>query len=188
MTRGPFLHLAYAPLLVAACGGQLTTPRSQDAGAPQPMAPCTTTADCGSPYLKCAPQMVSTCRQSGAASDAASSILLCPTTVQVTEDLCSVSYQLPCQTDADCGPAGFVCQHGPCGLSINGVEVADCQQREATGGRQCSTENDCPQGWLCGNPCACTQQSAGPGGTCIPPFAVFSCPACGFSPVDGGSG
>jgi len=99
----------------------------------------------------------------------------------LTED----AFRLQCEVDTDCGPAAFVCRHGPCGEWIDGVEVPDCRLCQQTGGGPCSIDADCPQGWSCHSPCFCpTNPSYSKG--CYPPFSVFSCPGCAVEIVDGG--
>ena len=147
----------------------------------QPGVPCTTDADCGNPYLTCSSANGTVCGPVSDASAADSGYVCAPATVHA----CTVRYNIQCQIDTDCGPAGFVCRHGPCGESIDGVEVQDCRLCDETGGGPCSLDADCPHGWSCYSPCFCPTNAPYAKG-CYPPFEVFSCPGCGIKIVDGG--
>jgi hypothetical protein len=161
-------------------------PASSDSGASetsattdnsQPGMPCSGDSDCGNPFLACVSQMATLCRDPNSASaDAGSETLpgnipnnlpLCPTVAQVTVNLCSVRYQLPCRVDSDCGPDEFTCNGG------------QCSQPPLT---TCSGDAVCPQGWSCYAPCG----GCGYSKYCYPPFSMFSCPICLGSLVDGG--
>jgi hypothetical protein len=147
----------------------------------QPMSACSVDSDCGNAYLTCVPQTVYACRNPGADAGASPSnnLPICPTTAQVTEDLCAVRYQLPCQVDSDCGPAGFTCSHA----CSNGTTT--CGMCSANGPGPCTNDGQCPQGWSCYTPCPCGATRP-TGGSCNPPFAIFNCPACIVTSVDGG--
>jgi hypothetical protein len=155
-------------IATAACTSTLPSSTTRiDAGASQLRAPCAVAADCHNPYLTCASQTFEACRESGDVVDPG--LPTCPMQVQVTEDICSVTYQLPCHTNSDCGPAGFSCSQGIC---------------QETGEQPCSNAHQCPVGWLCGPICPCGPVSPDAGGTCVPPFAIFNCTACS---IDGGA-
>lgn len=147
-----------------------------------PMSPCSVDSDCGNAYLTCVPQTVYACRDPGAdaGSGPSKDLPICPTTAQVTENQCTVRYQLPCQVDSDCGPAGFTCDHS---CSNSGTSCGICSE---DGPGPCSSDDQCPQGWSCYTPCPCGSTPF-TGGSCNPPFAIFNCPACITTSVDGGS-
>ena len=147
----------------------------------QPMSPCSVDSDCGNAYLTCVLQTVYACHEAGADAGVvpANNLPVCPTTAQVTENLCSVRYQLPCQVDSDCGPAGFTCSHA----CSNGMTTCGICSEDGSG--SCSNDDQCPQGWSCYTPCPCGRAPS-TGGLCNPPFAIFNCPACIITPVDGG--
>jgi hypothetical protein len=90
-----------------------------------------------------------------------SSVDACGDETDAATGSCKVRYQLPCVTEGDCGPTGFTCASSRC---------------VQTGTTSCATAGDCPSGWACAAPCACGDATAKK--SCIPPFAVFSCPEC----------
>jgi hypothetical protein len=146
--------------------------------------PCSTDSDCGNPFLVCAPVHVYLCldSSSGDAAPPLHPTQNCPG-VPTTERLCTVRYNLPCLIDSDCGPAGFTCNHSVsvCFGSDGGAACGAC---DGTGG-SCSGDSDCPQGWSCYSPCDCPTRPALAKG-CYPPFAVFGCPNCPATIIDGG--
>jgi len=194
---GPLRACSLAVVLIAGgCGtsqkaddasgaDEARPPASSDSGASetsapanaQPGMPCSVDSDCGNPFLDCVSQLATLCRDPNSPSaDAGSETLpgnipdnlpLCPTVAQVTVNLCSVRYQLPCRVDSDCGPDGFTCNGG------------QCSQPPLT---TCDGDAVCPQGWSCYAPCG----GCGYSNYCYPPFAIFSCPLCLGSFVDGG--
>lgn len=147
-----------------------------DCGPPEPYTPCRTDADCGNPYLVCAPPgstTITVCRDPGqdpVINPACPSFAilaaapLCPAQANVTSTVCDIRYQRPCTVDADCGPAGFMCQD------------EQCQWTSTT----CTTAADCPTGWDCYVSCPCPGIRDTP--TCMPPFAFSSCGACSTGP------
>ena len=186
MKKHPYIPLVLAVVALGFGNGCGSASAGTDGGggnAPQaqgqPMSLCSADSECDNPYLTCVPQTFYACRDPGAAvADAGSALPICPATEQVTENLCTVRYQLPCQIDSDCGPAGFTCDHScwnggaPCGI---------CSEE---GDSSCRNDNQCPQGWSCYTPCPCGDTTPGTG-ICNPPFAMFSCPIC-VTQVDGG--
>jgi hypothetical protein len=146
-------------------GGSSTDDGAADVA--QPGLPCSVDSDCGNPFLSCVAQLVTMCRATNSVNaDAAMTsrgsipvdLPTCPTQAQVTVNLCSVRYLLPCQVDSDCGPDGFTCADGQCSSQafVN-----------------CSEDSECPQGWSCHDPCC-----GGSAPNCYPPFAVTSCGVC----------
>jgi hypothetical protein len=141
---------------------------------------CTSDADCGNPYLTCALPPGTVC---GPVSDPPvndAGYTCGPGTFRV----CTARYNLPCQVDTDCGPAGFACINSGCGW-VNGVPVTDCPHCEPTGSGPCSSDGDCPQGWSCFSPCPCPTGTPLPK-SCNPPFETWACPVCIVASVDGG--
>ena len=140
---------------------------------PSPLSPCRVDSDCQNPYLVCERGGgVIVCRDLQAIVDPACPSLVdmtnvpaCPTTEPAPYPVCTVSYQLPCTVDTDCGPM-FTCTRGRC--------------QSASTATKCSTAADCPTAWDCYTPCAspCTTATK----VCEPPFAVFNCPACAPPP------
>jgi hypothetical protein len=183
------INLSLVLVSLVGCGSNQSNDVAEDSGpqtsAPdaastannaQPGIPCSVDSDCGNPFLACASQMVSMCRDpsidAGSGTlpgDIPSNLPLCPTVAQVTVKLCSVRYQLPCQIDSDCGPDGFTCNTGQC--SQEGLVA-------------CNGDGECQQGWSCYSACQC--DNAVVVKSCYPPFAEFSCPMCLVSIVDGG--
>jgi hypothetical protein len=141
---------------------------------------CSVASDCGNPYLTCAPAQVFVCRDADAASvepgiaDAA----ICPATSPETVNWCEPTYQLPCKTSADCGPAGFTCNPnaGTDCSSAGCVPIARCESQYTL----CSSDSDCPIGWSCYAPAALPPPPGGDSSTsgwptaCYPPFAMFN--------------
>jgi hypothetical protein len=180
--------LVCASLLLSACNSSpisasATSDAASDgcdpyAASNQPNAPCGVDSDCHDGFLVCVRSSVDACRDgtdAAVAPDAGScapawraSLPICPTTAHVAVGLCKARYQLPCVTAGDCGPTGYMCASSRC------VE---------TGTTSCATAGDCPSGWACAAPCACGDATAKK--SCIPPFAVFSCPECQSTPSGG---
>jgi hypothetical protein len=171
---------------------------------------CSSDSDCPNPYLACAPTMLSVCRDPDASSASVPAALLdaaaCPDQSHETLDLCVVRYQLPCDSGASCGPAGFTCG-GVQGTICSGgtcMSAMRCQSQYTL----CASDSDCPAGWSCYAP------SGGPATppdasvvsapkACYPPFSEFNGSASGSGSsgpatlvaaeggsgdVDGGSG
>jgi hypothetical protein len=149
---------------------------SVDCGPPTETAPCRTDFDCRSAYLVCVPPdyvTIELCRDPDAGADPSPACPVfpqyatapsCPQTVRVTSTVCEVRYQRPCTVDSDCGPAGFMCAGGGC--------------RQTQSGAPCNSASDCPTGWQCYAPCACSTSGVAATSVCEPPFAQFGCPAC----------
>jgi hypothetical protein len=130
--------------------------------------PCSVDSDCGNPFLTCVAQQATMCRDPNSQDPSAGmprlgnvpvALPTCPTTAEVTANLCSVRYQLPCRVDSDCGPDGFTCPDGRCS-----------SQPPA----QCTDDRECPQGWSCSDPCCGGRMTK-----CYPPYSVTSCGLCG---------
>jgi hypothetical protein len=145
----------------------------------QPGMLCPIDSDCGNSFLTCLRQVATMCRDPNSVSvdaggetssgNVPADLPLCPTQTQVTANLCSVRYQLPCQVDSDCGPDGFTCNTG------------QCSQKALVA---CNGDGECPQGWSCYSACQCGNAVGVK--YCYPPFAEFWCPMCLVSIVDGG--
>jgi hypothetical protein len=140
--------------------------------APTFLSPCRVDSDCQNPYLVCErPGGVIVCRDPQANPACPSlvdmtNVPACPTTEPAPYPVCTISYQLPCTVDTDCGPV-FTCTRGRC--------------QSAPTGTKCSTAADCPTAWDCYTPCASSPCIAATK-VCEPPFAVFNCPACAPTP------
>ncbi len=140
----------------------------------QLLSPCSSDSDCGDPFLACVPQHVIVCRDPNSPADAGNDGLpadvpVCPTTAQVTMNVCWVRYHSPCQQDSDCGPDGFTCNGSTCSWEM--VEA-------------CTGNSQCPQGWSCYDPCPCNGIAGAK--NCYPPFSITSCGLCAADIVDGG--
>jgi hypothetical protein len=108
---------------------------------------CSSDSDCPNPYLTCAPTTLSVCRDADASAASLPPALLdaavCPDQSPETLDLCVVRYELPCDSSASCGPAGFTC--GVQGTSCSGgtcTPLVRCQSQYTL----CASDSDCPSG------------------------------------------
>jgi hypothetical protein len=155
------------------------------ASSSMPLALCAVDSDCHSAYLYCGPPQgtVIFCRDADAAIDRCTPRVLvdapiCPDTVQITDHLCGVRYQRPCQVDSDCGPA-FTCVAGAASPCAAGSPCGMCQWPPSA---VCETKADCPNEWDCYAACACPG-TPNAQTTCHPPFAIFHCPECAPTPA-----
>ena len=142
---------------------------------------CSADSDCGNPYLACAPAQVFVCRDADAASvePGTADAAICPATSQETVNWCEPTYQLPCKTSADCGPAGFTCNPNAATecSSAGCMPIARCESQYTL----CSSDSDCPVGWSCYAPAGGLppppdgdSSMSGSPMACYPPFAMFN--------------
>jgi hypothetical protein len=153
---------------------------------------CSVDAGCGNPYLAC----VNICGGADAAftSLPGAADANCPAGSPV--DLCVPTYELPCKTNSDCGPAGFICEDAgaicPAGGGLACVPLPGCRAQSTL----CSSDNDCPTGWSCYSPTGGQGEVSGREGggaemACYPPFAMFNGGQSGQGPapdLDAGTG